>query len=71
MVSGDGGYVGVVIGENGLMIDGGLPDRAADMIKAIGEQVDSPKIDTLFDTDWYFDHFGCNETLAWPILATA
>jgi len=64
MVSGDGGNVGVVIGADGLMmIDGGLPDRAGDLIQAIADQVDGHKVDLLFDTHWHFDHIGCNETL--------
>jgi len=64
MVSGDGGNVGVVIGaDNLMMIDGGLPDRAGDLIKAIADQVAGHKVDLLFDTHWHFDHIGCNETL--------
>lgn len=64
LVSGDGGNVGVVIGADGLMmIDGGLPDRAGDLIQAIADQVDTHKVTLLFDTHWHFDHVGCNETL--------
>jgi cyclase len=64
VMMGDGGNVGVVISPEGLMmIDGGLPDRAADLAKAIHEQVDAHKVTTLFDTHWHFDHVGSNELL--------
>jgi cyclase len=63
MLSGDGGNVGLVVTDGGLMmIDGGLPDRANDLIKAASE-VDSHKISVIFNTHWHFDHIGCNETL--------
>jgi cyclase len=64
VMMGDGGNVGVVLSPDGLMmIDGGVPDRSADLLKAIGEQVDAHKVTLLFDTHWHFDHIGCNETL--------
>jgi glyoxylase-like metal-dependent hydrolase (beta-lactamase superfamily II) len=63
LLAGNGGNVAVVIASDSLMlVDGGLPDRAADMLKAI-EQVDSHKVTTLFNTHWHFDHVGVNETL--------
>lgn len=63
LLTGDGGNVAVVIGEDGLMmIDGGLPDRSADMLKAVAG-VDSHPVRTLFNTHWHFDHTGCNEAL--------
>ncbi len=63
LFEGDGGNVAVVIADDGLMmIDGGLPDRAADLQKAIAE-TDSHKIRTLFNTHWHFDHTGSNEML--------
>jgi cyclase len=63
MLSGDGGNVAVVIGADGLlMIDGGLPDRSGDLLKAVAE-VDGRKVTTLFNTHWHFDHVGCNEAL--------
>jgi glyoxylase-like metal-dependent hydrolase (beta-lactamase superfamily II) len=63
LLTGNGGNVAVVIAPDSLMlVDGGLPDRAPDMLKAI-EQVDSHKVTTLFNTHWHFDHVGVNETL--------
>jgi cyclase len=63
LLSGDGGNVALVIGSDGLMlIDGGLPERAADLLKAVTD-MDSHKITTVFNTHWHFDHIGCNETL--------
>lgn len=64
VMMGDGGNVGVVMSPEGLMmIDGGLPNRAADLLNAIKEQVDAHKVTLLFDTHWHFDHVGCNEML--------
>jgi cyclase len=63
VLSGDGGNVAIVIGADGLMmIDGGLPERSADLLKAIAD-LDGHKVTTLFNTHWHFDHVGCNEAL--------
>jgi glyoxylase-like metal-dependent hydrolase (beta-lactamase superfamily II) len=63
LLAGDGGNVALVIAADSLMmIDGGLPDRAADLAKAVAE-LDSHKVTTLFNTHWHFDHVGSNETL--------
>lgn len=64
VLMGDGGNVGVVLSPDGLMmIDGGLPDRAQDLLRAVSTEVDEHKITLLFNTHWHFDHIGCNETL--------
>jgi glyoxylase-like metal-dependent hydrolase (beta-lactamase superfamily II) len=64
VMMGDGGNVAVIVSDGALMmIDGGLPDRAADMAKAIHDNVDSRKVATLFNTHWHFDHTGSNELL--------
>jgi len=58
VLMGDGGNVAVVIAPDGLMmIDGGLPNRTQDMLKAV-EEVDSHKVRILFNTHWHFDHVG-------------
>ena len=63
VLMGDGGNVAVMIAPDGLMmIDGGLPNRTADMLKAV-EEVDAHKVRILFNTHWHFDHVGCNEAL--------
>ena len=63
VLMGDGGNVAVVIAPDGLMmIDGGLPNRTEDMLKAL-EELDSHKVRILFNTHWHFDHVGCNEAL--------
>jgi cyclase len=63
VLSGDGGNVAMVIGADGLlMIDGGLTERSADLLKAIAD-LDGHRVTTLFNTHWHFDHVGCNEAL--------
>ena len=63
MLSGDGGNVAIVIGGDGLfMIDGGLEERSADLIKAVAD-LDSHRVTTLFNTHWHYDHVGSNEAL--------
>ncbi len=63
VLTGDGGNVAVLISPDGLMmIDGGLPNRSADMIKAVTE-VDGHPVRILFNTHWHFDHVGSNEAL--------
>jgi cyclase len=59
---GDGGNVGVVLSDDGLMmIDGGFPERAEELGRAIHEQVDAHPVKVVFDTHWHFDHVGSNE----------
>jgi cyclase len=63
LLAGNGGNVSLVLGTDGLMlIDGGLPDRSADLLKAIAD-VDGHKVTTLFNTHWHYDHVGVNEAL--------
>jgi cyclase len=63
LLAGDGGNMALVIGTDGLtLIDGGLPDRSADLLKAIAD-VDGHKVTTLFNTHWHYDHVGVNEAL--------
>jgi glyoxylase-like metal-dependent hydrolase (beta-lactamase superfamily II) len=63
VLTGDGGNVGLVIADDGLlMIDGGYADRALELQKSIGE-VDSHPVRILFNTHWHGDHVGSNELL--------
>ena len=64
MLYGDGGNVAIITSSDGLMmVDGGLPNRSADLLKAVSEQVDAHTIRIVFNTHWHFDHIGCNEAL--------
>jgi cyclase len=63
LLSGDGGNVGLVIADDGLMmIDGGYANRALELQKAIADK-DSHPVKLLFDTHWHGDHVGSNELL--------
>jgi cyclase len=63
LVSGDGGNVGLVIAEDGLlMIDGGYANRALELQKAVADNGSHP-VKILFNTHWHGDHVGSNELL--------
>ena len=63
LLSGDGGNVGLVIVEDGLMmIDGGYANRALELQKAVADTNPHP-VKILFDTHWHGDHVGSNELL--------
>jgi cyclase len=63
LLAGDGGNVGLVIAEDGLlMIDGGYANRALDLQKAVAD-TDSHPVKLLFNTHWHGDHVGSNELL--------
>jgi glyoxylase-like metal-dependent hydrolase (beta-lactamase superfamily II) len=63
VLSNAGGNVGLVMGSDGLlMVDGGLPNRAADLAKAIAA-VDGRRVQVLFNTHYHGDHVGSNELL--------
>jgi glyoxylase-like metal-dependent hydrolase (beta-lactamase superfamily II) len=63
VLMGAGGNVGVVTGPDGvLMIDGGLPNRAADLAKAIAD-ISPRMVQVLFNTHYHGDHVGSNEVL--------
>jgi cyclase len=63
LLSGDGGNVGLVMADDGLMmIDGGYANRALELQKAIADK-DSHPVKLLFNTHWHGDHTGSNELL--------
>lgn len=63
LVSGDGGNVGLILADDGLMmIDGGYANRATELQKSIAG-VDSLPVKILFNTHWHGDHVGSNELL--------
>jgi glyoxylase-like metal-dependent hydrolase (beta-lactamase superfamily II) len=63
VLSGAGGNVGVLVGADGLiMIDGGLANRAMDVMAA-AVQISPRMVQALFNTHYHFDHVGSNELL--------
>jgi cyclase len=63
-IAGAGANVVVVAGPDGLlMVDGGLPDRSADLLKFVASQFDDRRVRVLFNTHWHLDHTGSNEAL--------
>jgi cyclase len=62
-LSGAGGNIGVLVGIDGvLMIDGGLANRAMDVVAAAA-QISPRMVQALFNTHYHFDHVGSNEFL--------
>jgi cyclase len=63
LLTGDGGNVGLVIAEDGvLMIDGGYASRALELQKTVADTGSHP-VKILFNTHWHGDHVGSNELL--------
>jgi len=63
--TGDGGNVVVVTGADGLaMINGGLPQRSAELLKLVADRTGGKRIQVLFNTDWHPEQTGSNEALA-------
>jgi cyclase len=63
LLTGDGGNVGLVIAEDGLlMIDGGYANRALELQKTVAD-INSHPVKILFNTHWHGDHVGSNELL--------
>ena len=62
--TGAGGNVVVVTAPDGLvMVNGGLQERSAELLKAIAERTGGKRVQSLFNTDWHREHTGSNETL--------
>lgn len=63
-ITGAGANVMLVIADDGLlMVDGGLPDRSAELLKVVAEQGGGRSMRVLFNTHWHLDHTGSNEAL--------
>lgn len=63
-ISGDGGNVAVLTTPEGvLMVDGGLPDRSAELLRLVADQTGGRPVKVLFNTHWHLDHTGSNEAL--------
>jgi len=65
LFTGAGANVVVVSGPDGLvMINGGLRNRSAELLKAVGQETKTARVQTLFNTEWRPEYSGSNETLA-------
>jgi glyoxylase-like metal-dependent hydrolase (beta-lactamase superfamily II) len=63
LLAGDGGNVGLVMADDGLMmIDGGFANRALELQTAVAG-ADAHPVKLLFNTHWHGDHVGSNELL--------
>jgi cyclase len=64
LATGAGSNVVVFANADGVvMIDGGLADRSAELLKAVTKHTKAPRPQTLFNTHWHWDHTGSNERL--------
>src|SRR5688572_15989512 len=64
LITGAGGNVVVLTGPDGvLMVNGGLPEKSAALLKAVAALSGTNAVQVLFNTDWHWDNTGSNETL--------
>jgi cyclase len=64
LISGAGANVMLVVGADGLaMVDGGLPEHSAELLRLVAEQGRSSPVKILFNTNWHLEHTGSNEPL--------
>jgi glyoxylase-like metal-dependent hydrolase (beta-lactamase superfamily II) len=64
MVTGGGGNVTVLESSAGvLLVDGGAPERSAEVLKLVKARTGASRIHTLFNTHWHWDQTGSNRTL--------
>ena len=64
LIQGGGGNVTVFNSPEGvLLVDGGSPERSAEVLKLVKEQTGAPGVHTLFNTHWHWDQTGSNRTL--------
>src|SRR6266404_9600886 len=64
VITGTGGNVTVLSGPDGLlMVNGGLPERCADLMKVLSDQFKGQRVQVLFNSDWHLENTGSNETL--------
>ena len=64
LISGAGGNVVVVTGDDGaVMVNGGVREHAADLARAVSGVTGGKPVRFLFNTDWHAEHTGSNEML--------
>lgn len=64
LIAGGGGNVVVFDSPEGvLMVDGGSPERSADVLRVVKERTGSDRVHTLFNTHWHWEHTGSNQVL--------
>ena len=64
LVTGSGGNIVVHEEPGGLvLVNGGRPERAHDLIRFLNAQWPGRPVRTLFNTDWHPEHTGANEAL--------
>ena len=64
VISGGGGNVTVFQSPEGvLMVDGGSPEKSAQVLKLVKKRTGASKIHTLFNTHWHWDQTGSNRAL--------
>ena len=64
VVTGGGGNVTVFESPEGvLLVDGGSPERSAEVLKLVKARTGAIRIHTLFNTHWHWDQTGSNRTL--------
>jgi cyclase len=64
VVTGGGGNVTVFESPAGvLLVDGGSPERSAEVLKLVKARSGATRIHTLFNTHWHWDQTGSNRTL--------
>ncbi|HTY94485.1 MAG TPA: MBL fold metallo-hydrolase [Steroidobacteraceae bacterium] len=64
VVTGGGGNVTVLQSPEGvLLVDGGSPERSAEVLQFIKARTGATRIHTLFNTHWHWDQTGSNRVL--------
>jgi cyclase len=64
VISGGGGNVVVLNSSEGvLLVDGGSPERSAEVLKLVKQRTGTSRIHTLFNTHWHWDQTGSNLAL--------
>ena len=62
LISGGGGNVVLAVGPDGaVMVNGGLREHSADVVRTVSDQAGGKPVRHLFNTDWHAEHTGSNE----------